>query len=281
MKRIFLALGLLLALTAPADAARKPKAPAKLPPVAWRDVDAENTLVIDTNQGRIIAELYPQVAPQAVARVKQLARQHFYDGLTFFRVISGFMAQTGDPQNTGQGASVLPNLPAEFSFKMASNGGMTVVNHAEGWDEGFIGLMPIMSQPAALGALTIDGRIGAHPTFCSGVLGIARADDPNSGNSQFFFMRDTRPNLDTKYTAFGRVLSGQDLVRQIKVGEPVPAPQDAMQRVQVLADIPEGVRPSVRVADTHSAYFTALIAKMKAEGYGLDLCDVQFAVDAK
>src|ERR1700712_5164742 len=154
MKRIFLALGLLLALTAPADAARKPKAPAKLPPVAWRDADAENTLVVDTNQGRIIAELYPQVAPQSVARIKQLARQHFYDGLTFFRVINGFMAQTGDPQNTGQGASVLPSLPAEFSFKMPANGGMTVVDHSAGQDQGFIGEMPIVSQPAALGALT-------------------------------------------------------------------------------------------------------------------------------
>src|ERR1700761_8749180 len=131
MKRIFLALGLLLAVTSTADAARKPKIPAKLPPVTWRDADAENTLVIDTNEGRIIVELYPQVAPQSVARIKQLARTHFYDGLTFFRVIDGFMDQTGDPKNTGEGGSVLPNLPAEFSFKM-SPGAMVVVSHPPG-----------------------------------------------------------------------------------------------------------------------------------------------------
>ncbi len=86
----------MLAFAGTADAAAKLKT-VKLPPVAWRDADAENTMVIDTSQGRIFVELAPELAPQSVARVKQLVRQHFYDGLTFFRVIDDFMAQTGDP----------------------------------------------------------------------------------------------------------------------------------------------------------------------------------------
>ena len=238
-------------------------------------------MVIDTNQGRIIAELVPEVAPQSVARIEQLVRMRFYDGLTFFRVIDDFMDQTGDPANTGQGASLLPNIPAEFTFKL-SPGQVAVIDHPPGQDAGFLGALPVYSQPAAMAVLMADGKIGAHITFCSGVFGMARAEDTNSGNSQFFLMRQPHTALDAKYTAVGRVIVGEDVVRQIKTGEPVPQPQDRMQRVQVLADIPEGVRPTVRVIDTRSAYFTALVNKTRVDvGDSFGLCDVEVAGEAK
>jgi peptidylprolyl isomerase len=281
MKRIVLACGLALALASPAFAAGKLKL-VKLPPAAWRDADAENTMVIDTNQGRIIVELAPEVAPQTVARVKQLTRMRFYDGLTFFRVIDGFMDQTGDPQNNGQGGSVLPNVPAEFSFKLRPGGDLVVVAHPPGQDAGFIGALPVISQPAAMAALMADGQISARGTFCQGVLGMARADAPDSGNSQFFLMRDARDSLDGKYTAFGRVIVGQDVVRQIKTGEPVPDPQDRVQRVQMLADMPDGVRPTVKVVDTKSVYFADLVNNARVnEGDDFSLCDVEVAGQAK
>jgi peptidylprolyl isomerase len=277
MKRIVLSLVAALALAAPAVAAEKP-----LPPPVWREADAENTLVIDTNQGQVIVELVPQVAPLSVARVKQLARMHFYDGLTFFRVIDDFMAQTGDPRNTGQGGSVLPDLKGEFTFKMGAGDGMAVVDHPPGHDAGFIGALPVISQPAGMAALMVDGRITAHPTFCQGVIGMARAESEDSANSQFFLMRQQHTALDTHYTAFGRVLVGLSAVRAIKVGEPVPDPQDRMVRVQVLADIPEGVRPSVKVVDTRSPYFAALVARTRAEvGDAFTLCDVEVAGKTK
>lgn len=277
MKRLVLSLAALLLAATPALALEKP-----LPPPVWRDVDPENTLVIDTNQGRIIVELTPEVAPQSVARVKQLARMHFYDGLTFFRVIDDFMDQTGDPQNTGEGGSVMANVPAEFTFKLGAKNDLTVVQRLPGQDAGFIGALPVLAQPAAMSALTLDGRIDAYPTFCQGVLGMARADDPNSANSQFFLMRQAHTALDSHYTAFGRVIAGEDVVRQIKVGEPVAQPQDRMTRVQVLADIPVGVRPTVRVVDTTSTYFKDLVARRKAEvGDGFSVCDVEVASQVK
>lgn len=276
MKRFVLSLAAMLIAATPAFA-EKP-----LPPVAWRNVDPENTLVIDTNQGRIIVELVPEVAPQSVERVKQLARTHFYDGLTFFRVIDDFMDQTGDPKNNGQGGSVLPNLPGEFTFKIGPGGDFTVVDRPPGQDEGFVGPMPVIAQPAAMAALMADGRVNAHPTFCQGVVGMARAEDPNSANSQFFLMRQPHTALDAHYAAFGRVIVGEDVVRQIKTGEPVPDPQDRMTRVQVLADIPEGVRPQVKVVDTSSAYFKDLVARTRAqEGEAFSLCDVDVAGQAK
>jgi peptidylprolyl isomerase len=279
MKRFALTVAAMLALAPPAFAAGKP---GPLPPPVWRAADAENTLVIDTNQGRIIVELAPEIAPQSVERVKQLTRLHFYDGLTFFRVIDDFMAQTGDPHNTGQGGSVMPNVPGEFTFKLDPANDLTVIAHTPGQDDGFVGAVPVISQPAAMAALTVDGKLTAYPTFCQGVIGMARAEDENSANSQFYLMRQPHTQLDRHYTAFGRVIVGEDVVRAIKAGEPVADPQDKMLRVQVLADIPDGVRPTVRVIDTHSNYFAALVAKTRATvGESFSLCDVEVAGQAK
>ena len=77
--------------------------------------DPENTLVIETTKGRVVIELRPDLAPKHVERIKQLAREGFYDGIPFHRVIDGFMAQTGCPKGTGTGGSKYPNLKAEFN----------------------------------------------------------------------------------------------------------------------------------------------------------------------
>jgi peptidylprolyl isomerase len=77
--------------------------------------DPENTLVIETTQGRVVIGLRPDLAPNHVAQIKKLARAGFYDGIVFHRVIEGFMAQTGDPTGTGTGSSKEPNLKAEFN----------------------------------------------------------------------------------------------------------------------------------------------------------------------
>ena len=78
-------------------------------------LDPENTLYLDLKQGRVVIELFPEIAPKHVAHIKELIREGFYDGLTFHRVIPGFMAQGGDPLGNGTGGSDKPDLPAEFS----------------------------------------------------------------------------------------------------------------------------------------------------------------------
>ena len=139
---------------------------------AWAAEAADHTAVLTTKHGKVTIELHPDWAPKTVAQFKALVKDKFYDGLTFHRVIPGFMAQTGDPTGTGGGGSKLPNLPAEF-----------------------------------------------NPThFKRGVLGMARTDDPNSANSQFFIMFGDGGFLDGKYTAFGEVTSGMDAVDKIKAG---------------------------------------------------------------
>jgi peptidylprolyl isomerase len=77
--------------------------------------DLENTLYMELEDGRVVIELRPDLAPKHVARIKELTREGFYDGIVFHRVIAGFMAQSGDPTGTGRGGSDKPDLPAEFS----------------------------------------------------------------------------------------------------------------------------------------------------------------------
>ena len=133
--------------------------------------DKENTLLLKLKDGDVIIEMYPDVAPVHVARIKELVRQGFYDGLKFHRVIDGFMAQTGDPLGNGTGGSG-KKLPAEFNEK----------HH---------------------------GR---------GTVSMARAQDPNSGDSQFFICFQDAGFLDGKYTVWGQVISGMEFVDKIKRG---------------------------------------------------------------
>jgi peptidylprolyl isomerase len=269
----------LAALSAPALAQTPIPAPAE-----WRTPDPENLLVFDTSKGRVIVEMVPAAAPAHVERVRGLARAGFYDGLTFFRVIEGFMAQTGDPENTGIGGSNLPDLKAEFPFRRSAAAAFTVIDRMPGDFEtpsatevGFLGVLPVRSLPSMQMMLAADGKVASWGLFCPGVMGMARANSPDSANSQFFFMRSAYPSLDNNYTAWGRVISGQEAVGSIKVGEPAPAPQDVMKTVRVLADLPSSQRPKVQVLDVAGPTFKAMVAEAKAKAGGrpLNPCDIE------
>lgn len=273
MKRAALILGLGLMLAAPAGAQTSD----------WRTPNPENLWVIDTNQGRILVELSPELAPAHVERIKTLTRAEFYDNRSFFRVISDFMAQTGDPMNDGTGGSAMPDLAPEFSFRRGMGGGFVKASTQAPdeatrsiTDTGFVGVMPVRSSPEMQMMVTADGKAPAWGLFCQGVVGMARAAAENSANSQFFLMRETRHDLDLNYTPFGRVISGLDVVRKIKTGEPVPDPQDRMTKVRLLADLPEAERPKVEVMDTRGAAFKAILDKAKADNGGrVDVCTVE------
>lgn len=132
--------------------------------------------------GKVVIDLLPDVAPQHVERITQLANEHAYDDVVFHRVIDGFMAQTGDVQfgkrggdlsMAGMGGSKYGDLPAEFSNR----------------------------------------------SFTRGMVGMARSADPNSANSQFFIMFAAAPHLDGQYTIVGHVIEGMDVVDAIKKGK--------------------------------------------------------------
>lgn len=305
---LFAAVGLLiLAGSASAAPAKKPAhaaAPARpskpraepplpagatqLPPVGskmtlssadWREVDPENTLVIDTNKGRVIVELVPEAAPKHVERLKELTRKKVYDGLVFFRVIDMFMAQTGDPQNTGSGSTEMPNLAAEFTFRRDKDMAFAPVANRSGVEEGFVRSLPVVTQSDSYMSMTSDNKAASWGTYCPGVVGMARDEAPDSANSQFFLMRQAYPSLDKRYTAFGRVVAGLDVVRAIKTGEPVADP-DKMTLVRILADIPEPDRPRVRVLNPKGPAFQELVAHTRsARGADFSICDIEIPVE--
>lgn len=240
----------------------------------YRAADPNNTLVIDTTKGQVIVELYPSLAPNHVERMLTLTRQKFYDGLTFHRVIEDFMAQTGDPKGDGTGDSTLPNLTQEFITRRDASFPMTVVQNPPGSVIGFVGALPVQSQVNGLIPISNDGKVNVWGLYCQGVLGMAHSYDPNTGNSQFFIMRGANSSLEKHYTAFGVVLTGLDVVRKLKIGEP-PVNPDKMNTVRVLADIPEAERPQVEVMDTASPQFQAVIdAVRKDKGNTFSDCDV-------
>jgi peptidylprolyl isomerase len=259
-------------------------APKVAPPkdVDWRAPAPETVVVIDTNKGRIVVELVPEVAPGHVARFQELTREGVYDGRTFFRVIDRFMAQTGDPDDTGEGATKKPNLKAEFTFRRDAKTPFVAAAAPAGTEVGLLKSLPVVSQAASWTQVTSDKKVAAWGTYCPGVVGEARDEDVNSGNSQFFLMRQPYPSLDKRYTAFGRVLSGLDVVRAIKTGEPVEKPQDQMLKVRLLSDIPQAERPTVRVIDPAGPWFKAEIARKRAaRGADFSVCDLDLPVQVR
>jgi len=167
--------------------------------------DPENTLIITLKNGDVTIALRPDLAPEHVARIKELAREGAYDNVAFHRVIDGFMAQTGDVQfgdlddgydasAAGMGSSSKPDLPAEFS-----------------------------KEP-----------------FVRGTIGMARAQDPNSANSQFFICFGDAGFLNGQYTVVGNVEDGMDLIDKIKKGDEANngsvSDPDRMIKVRVAAD---------------------------------------------
>jgi peptidylprolyl isomerase len=229
----------------------------------WRTVAPENLLVIDTAKGRVLVEVSPLAAPNHVERIRTLANQGFYDGLKFHRVIPNFMAQTGDPQGTGQGGSDLPDLKAEFSFRRGADAAFARLPTASGM-VGLVGALPVQTQPDAQMMITADFKVDAGGLFCTGVLGMARAGSPDSANSQFFLMTGERDILNGQYTAFGRVLSGQETLRALNAGSEAEdgkvANPDVMTRVRMASALPEGERPTVRVQTAAAAVAAAQAA---------------------
>jgi cyclophilin family peptidyl-prolyl cis-trans isomerase len=204
--RIMLAV-LASALAAPTVFAQAPAAPVAPAPAA----DPENILQLDLSTGgRVAILLRPDKAPAHVERIKTLARRGFYNGLTFHRVIEGFMAQGGDPKGTGEGGSDLPDLKAEFN-----------------------------DLPHVRGAMSM-----------------ARAESPDSANSQFFIMLSPTLRLDGRYTVVGRVISGMAYVDLIEKGEP-PVNPSRIVKAAIAADegraVARGPTPQASAAASAAA----------------------------
>jgi len=167
--------------------------------------EPEDTIIITLKDGDVTVALRPDLAPKHVEQIKKLVREGAYDNVAFHRVIEGFMAQTGDVQY----------------------GDME-----DGYDPALVGTggSELPDLPAEF----------SNEPYVRGVVGMARAQDPNSANSQFFIMFAPAPSLDGQYTIVGAVESGMEFVDRIKKGENVlngaVADPDRMIKVRIAAD---------------------------------------------
>lgn len=243
----------------------------------WRALDPENLLVIDTTKGRLIVEMAPSMAPQAVARVKLLAREGVYDGLQFHRVIEGFVNQTGNPNNRDGGVSRHPDLPLEATFKLKIAGYRAVAAPSDG-TAGFLGSVPIATVSGQEALRSTDGAIRAWGAYCQGVAGMGRQEARDTGNSEIFFMRSSSRRLDRDYTVWGRIVAGREVNGLLAVGEP-PAAPDRMLKVRVAADMPAAERPRLSILNQESPAFRTLVRQTRmAKGADFSICDLEVPV---
>ncbi|WP_425475738.1 peptidylprolyl isomerase [Mesorhizobium hunchu] len=167
--------------------------------------DPENTMVITLKDGDVTVALRPDLAPKHVAQIKKLVREHAYDNVAFHRVIGGFMAQTGDVK--------FGNMKKGFDPNLVGTGGSELPD-----------------LPAEF----------SSEHFVRGVVGMARSQDPNSANSQFFIMFAPAPPLDGQYTVVGDVESGMEAVDKIRKGDDAQngavSQPDRMVKVRIAAD---------------------------------------------
>ena len=182
-------------------------------PALWRRVDPENLLVMELANGRVAIELYPEIAPRSVARMKELVRAGFYDGLSFYRVVENFVAQGG----IGEGSPAhrrQPPLKAEFTFPAARARPFTRVEAPETFapETGFWRSLPIGRDRA-------QGQ--AWAIHCPGTFALARDADPDTASSEFYITIGEAPrHLDRNLTVLGRVIAG---LRRVVIGMSIMA----------------------------------------------------------
>jgi peptidylprolyl isomerase len=245
---------------------------ADAPPAAdWRNVDPDNLVLIDTKYGEVAIELAPQFAPRHVERMRALIRAHFYDGLSFYRVIDGFVVQGGVGEATASTkdkpidpeiAKRWPNLKAEFERPIAGGPAFTPlgnrdlfapeVGHADGFPAGR------------------DRKAGRMwMIHCPGTFAFARDNGADTASTEFYIVIGEAPRrLDRNLTAFGRVIDGLQYVQKLERGDPAvdngviadAAKRDPIVRVRLASDMPESERPKFQVMRTESKSF----AKAKA-----------------
>lgn len=277
------------AMPSPADAAYDAvinDAPAS----AWRTVDPENLLRITTSEGVIWVELAEAFAPNHTARMRELARQDWYDFKVWHRVLDGFMAQGGGALDNPSVTPPTSPLQAEFTIRRDPN--EIVISEIQERrinprsnrnriQAGFWNGFPAATQPAAAAAIMGDGRVDSWLIHCDGAAAAARTSDPNSANAQFYIVRGEAEHLNTQYTVWGKVRAGHDVTYALNegtLGEDRGFRPSFIEDISVASDLPEGERPEIQVIDTQSEAFADYLSLLEEAAGEPDLCDIRIPV---
>lgn len=246
-------------------------------PANWRKVDPENLLQLTIKRQEVLIELRPDFAPGHVEQIRKITRDGNYNLLPFHRVIDDFMAQGGEVAAVYMLSTPYPQLKAEFTFdrkpaeKKAQWFGQTANGDKLGYLDGFV----VQGQPDDAALLMGTGGAKTWALHCAGVTSMARTNQPDSADTQFFLMRQSNSVLDKNYTVWGRAVAGLDVIRGIKAGPSEtdgrmpPAVADKLGKAMIVADLPPAKQPQVYVMRTDGPEFAAQLASVSAtDAYG-------------
>lgn len=219
----------------------------------WRAIPPEDVLVIELERGNVTVALSPSLAPKHVEQVKKLAREGFYDGLSFYRVIDGFVAQGGDPFGERKIRKAKKSMKAEFETKGTS--------------------VPFMATPDADGFAPMSGFIGGLPAghdpetgtywhlHCTGAFAFGREDGADTASTEFYIALQPQRYLDRNMSVFGRVIEGMEHLQALRRVEPPESKDDDIGEkiisFRVAADIPQSERFDYEILDSARPAFAA------------------------
>jgi len=252
----------------------------------WRQVDPDHLVFMEMQEGQVVIELNPQFAPKTVRQFRELVEKGFYDGLGFYRVIDGFVAQGGDGSDLGERSDV-PLIDAEFEIDWPEEVSYIQAQEPDLFapETGFIDGFAVARDPAK------DKVWLAH---CPGVVAMARNEGPDSSRTDFYIVTGQAPRyLDRNMNVFGRVIHGMETVQRIRRGKPsdngIISDDAAMSRIRSMwlgSDVPEDQRLTALVLDTSDKSFRSYLddrRKRKQKFFHnrppkvLDVCQVPMA----
>lgn len=225
----------------------------------WRQVDPDRLVFIEMQEGQVVIELNPQFAPKTVRQFTELLEKGFYDGLGFYRVIDGFVAQGGDGSDLGERSDV-PLIDGEFEIDWPEEVSYIQAQEPDLFapETGFIDGFAVARDPS-------ENKVWlAH---CPGVVAMARNEGPDSSRTDFYIVTGQAPRyLDRNMNVFGRVIHGMDTVQKIRRGKPsdngIISDDAAMSRIRSMwlgSDVPEDERLTALVLDTSDKSFRSYL----------------------
>lgn len=224
----------------------------------WIAIDPEYTLYVDVPAGRIVIALSKKLALNHVRQMKILAREHYFDGLPFHRVIGGFVAQAGDmatePKDLGSAAK---SLEPRFDEPWSEDLRFVPLSAPDEYQEqtGFIDGFPAMRSLS-------ENRVWL--TGCPGMVGMPRDDDPKSAAAGFAIALGSNRYNDRNGTRFGRVVDGLDIARMMRrANVDDPSTWTLIDSVRVAADLPPELRTPLEIRNTNAAGFAAYLASQR------------------
>lgn len=244
--------------------------------LVWNTLDPENTVYLQLQDGTVVIELNPAFAPKTVKRFKELLEEQFYRGMSFYRVIDGFVAQGGDESDI-DGSQTAKTLKAEFEINWPLK--PEDKEEAEDW-------VPMSWTPVQTDDMFapytgfIDGFPAARDekkagkawlTHCPGSIAMARNDGPDTGITDFYIVIGQAPRyLDRNLTIFGRVVWGMDVVQRIKRGPTLKngiieedLDRTWIKRMRLASSLEESERLDVWLADTNSKGFKNMLKERR------------------